>query len=85
MTPAEILYIVEGYNKKRSEEFELLRWGIHQAGVLNSYAFHDPKKYPNFEQFIYGRKRQQTPEEMLQVVKMLNVAFGGVDKTNPGI
>lgn len=63
-----------------------LRAGIISAQIAN--AFRDSKKHskpftpadfmPDFDK-VKKKKERQTPEQQLQIVEMLNAAFGGAD------
>ncbi len=76
-------YQVEPWGEERAD----LRSGIVASTVANAHR--DPKKrkrpfkpedfIPKFEPKFERKKGRKTPEQMLRLVEMLNVAFGGKD------
>lgn len=76
MTPYELTLHVSNYNEimKYNQEEKLV------AVWLGAYWNRiDPKKFPKLKE-VLGHKekpKQQTPEEMLELIKKINAANGG--------
>lgn len=74
MTPHELNLHIHAYNERAKAED---REGISLA-YLTAY-WGRVKKMPDLKKLLQDdkHKKAQTPEQMLQVVKNLNAAFGG--------
>ncbi len=78
LTYAEFAAMAEGYaraQKRRTNELVYLAW--HVAALSRQ------PKLPELSSLMQTedetRKRDQTPDEMLTMVRMLNAAMGGVE------
>jgi hypothetical protein len=77
ITPIELGIAVTAFNKKRELE--------NEQNIVNAYLsayWHRIKKMPSLKE-VLGKKpssKLQSPEEMLNIVKALNEAFGGTVK-----
>ena len=78
LTPAEFAAMAAGYartQRRRTNELVYLAW--HVA------AFSRQPKLPELSSLMQteddSRKKDQTPDEMLTMVRMLNAAMGGVE------
>lgn len=62
MTPREIAAAVKGYNARRKSEIdaqiEMLNMAAWWAGQYNSWAYHNPKRYPRQP---YDLERKKKP------------------------
>lgn len=75
LTPREFEVLVKAYHErnKRETEQQIV------AAYLTAY-WHRVKKMPSLKDVLghkHTQKQKKTPEEMLEVVKRLNAAFGG--------
>ncbi len=74
-TPAEINLLSKRHNENRKQHIDDL---IYLA--WHTEAFHRSKKLPKLKDLIGKSKKKnqpQTPEQMLNNIKLLNQAFGG--------
>lgn len=75
LTPHELSILTNAYveRMKREQDQQII------IAYLNAY-WHRVKKMPNLKDVLHGKekeKRKKSPEEMLEIVKQLNAAFGG--------
>ena len=78
LTYAEFVAMAEGYvraQRRRTNELVYLAW--HVAALSRQ------PKLPELQSLMQAeddhRKKDQTPDEMLAMVRMLNAAMGGVE------
>lgn len=81
MTPAEIVYLIDGYKKKQQAELEWRKWLVWHIGIMNRYAYY-AKRYPAFNTFMGDKdakveKPEQTAQDHINIVIAMNKAFGG--------
>lgn len=77
MTDAELVVICNGYEKKQKEKKNDIITNAWLTAKLSSF-----EKMPPLDSLLYKdeeskQKKQQTPEEMINVCKLLNSALGG--------
>jgi hypothetical protein len=74
LTPHELSILVDAFKEKtkREQEFQVV------TAYLTAY-WHRVKKMPSMKEILKESevKKKKTPEQMLDVVKQLNAAFGG--------
>lgn len=70
-------YTLEPFGPRRDDQ----RIGTLAAVLANLYSKKRGKKYKWSDFFPEPKvKKEQTPEQMLKIVEMLNAAFGGDDR-----
>lgn len=73
LTPLEFSILIKAFNEKEKRE--------HDMRIVTAYLtayWHRVKKMPSLKQVLgQSTKTKKTPEEMLEMVKRLNEAFGG--------
>lgn len=76
LTPGELSILVEAYNERKQSE--------HEEKLVVAYLtayWHRVKKMPSINDVIakkpVKRNGPQTPEEMLEEIKRINLALGG--------
>lgn len=80
MTPAEIFIEIEAWEKKR--ERQDYRVGLLCASFLEPYRDREahPEPFSPFEFMTSNQEhsvKTQTPEEQLEIIKVINAAMGG--------
>lgn len=76
MTPHELNLHIEAFGERRNEESESILINAYMAAY-----WHRVKKMPSIKEVLkkpnQKKQRDQTPAEMLEMVKKLNAALGG--------
>ena len=71
-TPPEINFRIEGLNQMQEDQLYL----VWLAGSLNSYAFHDPKKYPKFKSILPKKTNKSREQELNEEMRRQANAVG---------
>ena len=77
LTPAEFIMIIKAHNKRQEEHTKELLWTTWNTAALIRTDI--MPEYNNWMNINKGKpkKQKQTNEDMLNMAKMLNSAFGG--------
>ncbi|MDR7125499.1 hypothetical protein [Pseudotabrizicola sp. 4114] len=73
ITPGEITVILRGARDRIQREAEIAKRLVYAQAVLNSHAWHGPRRMPDFDRF-FGTARapgsaRQTPEQMMNALR----------------
>jgi hypothetical protein len=77
LTPRQTHRCFMAFERRQIREHNERAWAVHTAAALSRC---DPKKFPHLRklQVADGRRsRQQSAEEMLSIIRMMNAAVGG--------
>jgi len=84
MVPRDFYRMYEAHYRKVQENYKLEQWLFAQlqATIANFVPIRSKKgKTYKAKDFMPIEKKKQTTEQMYNMVKMLNMAFGGEDRT----
>lgn len=73
ITPAEVTIVLHGAVDRITREADVAKRLVYAQAVLNSFAWNQPGKMPDFDRF-FGRAKAvaqhgQSPEQMMQILQ----------------